>query len=122
MSGDEKTTLAELKRLALEFRDRRDWEQFHDPKNLSMGLSIEAAELQELFLWRTDREVEALLRDDRGREKVRDELADVLVFLLYLSHACGIDLSEALRDKIALNEKKYPVEKSRGSHKKYDEI
>lgn len=119
---DRTTSIEELKRQALRFRDARNWRQFHDPKNLAMGMAIECAELQELFLWKTPAEVEGLLAAEEGRERAGQELADVFIYLLYLSDACGVDLSEAVRRKLAINEAKYPVDKSRGSHKKYTEL
>jgi NTP pyrophosphatase (non-canonical NTP hydrolase) len=119
---DATTTIEHLKREAVRFRDARDWKQFHDPKNLSIGLSVEAGELLELFLWKTPAEVDSYLSSAAGRERLSEEMADVLVFLLYVSEACGIDLSEAVRNKIALNEMRYPRGKSAGSSKKYDEL
>ena len=109
---DDTTTIEKLKKMVISFRDERNWEQFHDPKNLAAGLSIESAELQEIFLWKS--------KD--GNKKLSDELADIFVFLLYLSEACGIDLSEAVINKLKLNAKKYPVEKSFNSNKKYNEL
>ena len=100
----------------------RNWEQFHDPKNLAAGLSIESAELQEIFLWKSKDEIKALLKSEDGSQKLKNELADIFVFLLYLSETCGIDLSEAVINKIKLNAKKYPVEISFNSHKKYNEL
>jgi NTP pyrophosphatase (non-canonical NTP hydrolase) len=117
---DENETIKSLRDRVIQFRDARDWEQFHDPKNLAMGLSIECAELLELFLWKSDNEIDALFADPSQMQKVRNELADVCVFLLYLSKACQVDLSDAVKDKITLNEKKYPVDKFYGSNKKYD--
>jgi NTP pyrophosphatase (non-canonical NTP hydrolase) len=119
---DEQETIANLRERVIRFRDARNWEQFHDPKNLAMGLSIECAELLELFLWKSDPEIREMLGDETLRRKVREELADVFVFLLYLSRGCGVDLSDAVTKKLMVNEKKYPVEKSFGSHKKYDEL
>jgi NTP pyrophosphatase (non-canonical NTP hydrolase) len=119
---DTTTTIEQLKQDAVAFRDRRNWKQFHDIKNLSMGLSIEAAELQELFLWKTADEIDTMLKSGTGRKKVEEELADVFVFLLYLGEAAGIDLSDAVRKKLAENEKKYPVDKSYNSSKKYTEL
>jgi dCTP diphosphatase len=119
---DAMTTIEHLRSEAVRFRDARDWKRFHDPKNLSIGLSVEAAELLELFLWKTPAEVDAFLSSAAGRERLNEEMADVFVFLLYLSEACGADLSEAVRHKIALNEKRYPRDKSAGSSKKYDEL
>ena len=119
---DDKTTVAELKKQVIDFRNARNWEQFHDPKNLAAGLSIESAELQEIFLWKSKAEIKELLKSKIGRQTIEEELADIFVFLLYLSEGCGIDLSDAVMNKIKLNEKKYPVEKSYNSHKKYNEL
>jgi NTP pyrophosphatase (non-canonical NTP hydrolase) len=119
---DDTTTIEKLKKMVISFRDERNWEQFHDPKNLAAGLSIESAELQEIFLWKLKDEVKTLLKSKMGSQTIKEELADIFVFLLYLSEACGIDLSEAIINKIKLNAKKYPVEKSYNSHKKYTEL
>lgn len=114
--------LQELRELVVRFRDERDWGQFHTPKDLALGVQIEAAELAELFLWRKPGECEADLRDAEFRERLADELADVQTYLLYLAHAAGLDLADAVRAKVKKNEQKYPVEKSRGSARKYDEL
>lgn len=119
---DTNTTIEELKQKVIQFRNARNWKQFHDPKNLAMGLTIESAELQELFLWKSKDEAQELLKTELGQKKVKEELADILVFLLYLSEACDVDLSEALIKKVEINEKKYPVEKSFNSHKKYTDL
>lgn len=96
------------------FRDERDWKQFHNPKDLALALSIESGELLEAFLWKSAEEAD--------RDKVKEELADVLAFALLLADAYEFDVGEIVRDKIAENEKKYPVDKARGSAKKYDEL
>lgn len=119
---DDTETIAKLKEEVIRFRDARNWEQFHDPKNLAMGLSIECGELLEHFLWKSQNEIREMLEDKNQRRKVREELADVCVFLLYLSKGCNIDLSEAVRKKLVVNEKKYPVEKSYGSNRKYNDL
>jgi NTP pyrophosphatase (non-canonical NTP hydrolase) len=119
---DDRDTLASLKRLVLAFRDERAWKVFHTPKNLAMALAIEAGELQELFLWKEDREINDLLADRTYENRVQEELADILIFLLYLTEATGIDLSEAVKTKLAKNQAKYPVSKSFGNHKKYTEF
>ncbi len=119
---DDSTTIEKLKKMVISFRDERNWEQFHDPKNLAAGLSIESAELQEIFLWKSKDEIKELLKSKTGSQTLKEELADIFVFLLYLSEGCGIDLSEAVINKIKLNAKKYPVEKSYNSHKKYNEL
>jgi NTP pyrophosphatase (non-canonical NTP hydrolase) len=121
-SVDHSTTVQELAQKAIRFRDDRNWKQFHNPKNLAMGMSIECAELQELFLWRDVDEVQDLLGTADGVERVSEELADVFVFLLYLADACNVDLSEAVRRKLEVNERKYPVDKSYSSHRKYTEL
>jgi NTP pyrophosphatase (non-canonical NTP hydrolase) len=104
----------------LEFRRKRNWEQFHKPKELAAALSIEASELQEVFQWKTEEEVARLLNSP-SREKVLDEIADVAIILSYLCHDLSIDLDAAVLSKLRKNEAKYPVEKSYGNAKKYDE-
>ena len=116
------TTLEELQAEVVRFRDAREWARFHTPKNLAMGLGIEAGELAELFLWKDDTEIATALGDPGYRARVAEELADVQVFLLFLSEATGIPLADAVRTKMQRNAEKYPVEKARGNAKKYDEL
>lgn len=97
-----------------QFRDDRDWKQFHNPKDLAMALSIEANELLEAFLWKTS--------DAADTEKVKEELADVLAYALLISDAYGFDIQEIVLDKIERNEAKYPVDKAKGNAKKYTEL
>ena len=97
-----------------QFRDDRDWQQFHNPKDLAVTLSIEASELLEAFLWKAP--------EDADPEKVKEELADVLAYALLLSDAYGFDIRQIVLDKIARNEEKYPIDKARGSAKKYNEL
>lgn len=97
-----------------EFRDARDWKQFHNPKDLALAISIESGELLEAFLWKAPEQAD--------REKVQEELADVLSFALLLADSCGFDANQIILEKIAKNEKKYPVEKARGTAKKYTEL
>jgi NTP pyrophosphatase (non-canonical NTP hydrolase) len=104
----------------LEFRNNRDWAKYHDPKNLSQAISIEAAELQEIFLWKTSDESRNLTEKDI--QKVKEELADVFIFMMYMCHEFGIDLLEEVEKKLILNGQKYPIEKSRGSSKKYSDF
>jgi len=104
----------------LEFRRKRNWEQFHKPKELAAALAIEAGELQEVFLWKTEEEVAGLLNSP-SRERVLDEIADVTILLSYLCYDLGVDLNAAVLSKVNKNEAKYPVEKSYGHAKKYDE-
>jgi NTP pyrophosphatase (non-canonical NTP hydrolase) len=99
------------------FAAARDWEQFHSPKNLSMALSVEAAELVEEFQWLSEQQSFEL--DAQRRERVRLELADVFIYLLRIADKLGVDLLRAADDKIALNEQKYPAERVRGDARKY---
>ena len=104
-------------RRVVQFRDDRDWRQFHTPKDLAISMSLEAAELLELFQWSgTDLECPG------NREKLREELADVLSYCILMADVCGLDLDEIMNEKIAKNEAKYPVEKSKGSAAKYTEL
>ena len=118
---DNKKTIESIKKDVIKFRDDRDWEQYHDAKNLSIGLAIECAELQELFLWKTEKEIKEFLNTNDGRQKVKEELADIFIFLLYLSDGCNIDLSRAVKEKIEINNEKYPVNKCHSKHKKYSD-
>jgi NTP pyrophosphatase (non-canonical NTP hydrolase) len=104
----------------IQFRDAREWEQYHDPKNLSQALGIEAAELQEIFLWKTAEESRKLSQKDISGAS--EEIADIFIYLTYLCHEFKIDLFDATLKKIDKNGKKYPVAKSRGSNKKYNEL
>jgi NTP pyrophosphatase (non-canonical NTP hydrolase) len=99
------------------FRDARDWKQFHTTKDLALAISIEAAELNELFLWKTVEESEKV-----SREKLREEIADILAYTLMLAGKHGFDVREMVLDKIRKNNEKYPVDKSKGSARKYNEL
>lgn len=122
MKNDENTTVNELKKIVQKFCEDRDWDQFHNPKDLVIGVATEACELLELFLWQPTEEATEILSDKLKNERVREELADVLYFVLRFAQKNGIDLSKILAEKIKKNEEKYPVEKARGSDKKYTEL
>ena len=107
---------------ARRFRDARDWSQFHTPKNLAAAIAIEAAELQERFLWKSDKEIERDLKDNAKRDAVVEEVADVLLFALLLADRLDIDVGKAIVDKLASNEQKYPVALARGNARKYTEL
>lgn len=113
------TSVEELRNALREFAAARDWDQFHSPKNLAIALSVEAAELLEHFQWTPEAESTTLNRDQHA--KVREEVADVFLYLVRLADKLGIDLMSAAADKIKLNSAKYPIEKVRGSSKKYTE-
>lgn len=106
----------------LEFRDARDWQQFHSLRNLITSLNLEAAELLELTQWKSDAEVEALPDDAKTAEALRDECADILLYLLLIADKAGIDLAAAARVKLLKNAGKYPVDKAFGSRAKYSEL
>lgn len=104
----------------IQFRRERDWEQFHNPKDIAISLSIEAAELLEWFQWRQPDEVKQMLASDK-REHLEDEIADVAVYLSYLCHDLGIDLNQVVKNKMAKNAAKYPKERVKGRADKYNE-
>ena len=114
---DDTTSVATLRRAWADFVARRDWGQFHSPKNLAMALAVEAAELMEHFLWVEGDASRAVAQDEAKRAQVADEVADVTCLVLALCNALGLDLSDTLRDKMARNALKYPVEKVRGRYR-----
>ncbi|MFO0865736.1 MAG: nucleotide pyrophosphohydrolase [Gemmataceae bacterium] len=114
--ADDADTLASLKAIVRRFVDERDWQRFHTPKNLSMGLAAEAAELLEHFLWVDGAESLRLADDPTKREAIADEMADVFAYLLNFSMTLGIDLSDALAAKMIKNAKKYPAEQYKGKY------
>ena len=114
---DNTTSVAALREAWARFVAEREWEQFHSPKNLVMALSVEVAELMEHFLWIDNPASHEVARDPAVREQVADEVADVAGALLALCNALDLDLSEAVRRKMAKNEGKYPVEKARGRYR-----
>lgn len=112
--------LRTIQKKIIDFRNARDWAQFHDPKNLAEALSIEAGELLENFLWKTTEQSKNLT--DEEIANVKHEIADIFIFLTYLSEAYKIDLLKEVEAKIAHNDLKYPVAKAKGSAKKYSEL
>ena len=119
--NDNKTTIKELKDQIHEFNMERDWDQFHNAKDLAISISIEAAEILEHFIYKTNTEVDELLKGKK-REEIEDEVADVLWGVLMLAERYNIDLSEVLRKKMEKTAKKYPIDKAKGSNKKYTEL
>ncbi len=106
--------LDEIIEKLIKFRDERDWEQFHNPKDLALAINIEAGELLELFLWKKPEEA--------NKDKVKEELADILAFSFLLANKYGFDIKQILVDKIKSNGDKYPIDKAKGTAKKYDEL
>ena len=101
----------------LQFRDERDWKQFHNPKDLAISISLEAAELLEVFQWSAED-----VNCDEKKNNIREELADVVNYCVLMADACGFDLDEIIQEKIKKNNEKYPVEKAKGSKEKYDRL
>jgi len=118
----ESPSLDELTRRLIEFRDARDWRQFHALKDLILSLNLEAGELLELAQWKSEAAFEDEARTDAVRARLAEECADVLLYLLLIAERAGINLQAAAVQKIDRNEQKYPVEKSRGNARKYSEL
>lgn len=106
--------IKEITEALIKFRNERDWEQFHNPKDLAVALNIEASELLESFLWKS--------HDEANQEKVKEELADVLAYAFLLAEKYGFDVKDIVLEKIKKNAEKYPVDKSKGTSKKYNEL
>ncbi len=104
----------EITSALIAFRNERDWEQFHNPKDLALALNVEAGELLEAFLWKNP--------EDANPEKVKEELADVFAFAFLLANKYGLDVKQIILDKIKMNAEKYPVDKAKGTAKKYTEL
>ncbi len=114
--------IEKIQRIIAEFARERDWDQFHNPKNLAMAMSVECSELLEEFQWLTPEQASNVMSDQDKAQRVSDELADVAVYLLRLADKLDIDIESAIHNKIDKNREKYPVEKFKGLAKKYNEI
>lgn len=114
------TRLSELRDRIIAFRDERDWKQFHDLKNLAEAISIEAGELLELFLWKSTTEASDM--SEAALDRIREEIADIFIFMIYFCHEARIDLLDAVSAKLSGNQAKYPAEKARGRSDKYSEL
>ena len=119
MPDPQSSALDDLTRRLIAFRDAREWRPFHGLKNLMLSLNLEAAEILELTQWKSDDEVEAAAADAEFRDRLSEECADVLLYLLLICERAEIDLEAAASAKIELNATKYPVEKARGNARKY---
>ena len=122
---DSPAPLLDISRLAdalQRFADDRDWQQFHSPKNLLLALTGETGELCEIFQWMSEADAKDAAKRPETAQAVRDELADVLMYLVRLSSVLGVDLNDAVTSKLALNGEKYPVDKAKSTSKKYDQL
>ena len=118
---DDKTTIEELKEIIRQFCELRDWDQYHNAKELTIGIVTEASELLEHFRFKSENQVDAMFQDNSKRHELTEEMADIFYFLLRLAQRYDIDLTTELKDKMKINEKKYPIEKVKGCNKKYSE-
>lgn len=114
MADDSQTTIHDLREAIAVFVDARDWQPFHSPKNLSMSIAIEAAELMERFQWLTPDEAQCAVQDLSEKSAVADELADIIIYSLSLSNALDLDVSSAVLGKLRTNEQRYPADQFRG--------
>ncbi len=121
MTGQD-VRIEQLTERLVDFRDARDWKQFHSLKNLIVSLNLEATEVLELTQWKSDEQTEAACRDPDFRKRLEEECADVLLYLLLISERAGIDLLGAASEKITKNGLKYPVDKAKGNARKYNEL
>lgn len=112
--------IEELTRRIIDFRDAREWKQFHNPKDLALSLVLESAEVMEHFQWKNTEEINKYIVDHK--KEIGDELADVLYWVLLMSHDLNIDIIKAAEDKMLQNEAKYPEDKARGKHTKYTNL
>jgi NTP pyrophosphatase (non-canonical NTP hydrolase) len=112
--------ISEITKRIIAFRDARDWKQFHNPKDLALSLVLEAAEVMEHFQWKNPKEIEEYLKTNKA--DIGEELADTLYWILLMGNDLGIDVMKALEKKLEKNEAKYPVEKAKGKHTKYDKL
>lgn len=112
--------VSKITKRIVDFRDVRDWKQFHNPKDVALSLSLEASEVLEHFQWKNGEELEKYCKTHK--EEIGDELADVLYWILLMSHDLKIDIVKALNKKMKKNEERYAVEKAKGNHKKYNEF
>ena len=119
---DNKTSISKLRQLAQDFVDERDWNKYHNPKDLAISIAIEAAELMELFQWMGQIEMEKMAEDDDKLLRIREELADVVILCLNMCNTLGIDLSQAIVEKIEKNKAKYPADLVRGNYRKYTQL
>lgn len=122
MTKDEVRKIQEIKDFVKKYCEERDWDQFHNAKELAIALVLEAGELLEPFRFKSEKEIEELFKNAKKREEIEDEMADVLYFLIRIAQRYDVDLANAFDRKMEKSAKKYPVDKARGSNKKYNEL
>jgi dCTP diphosphatase len=112
--------IEEIRQRLAQFAEARNWDQFHSPKNLSMALAAESAELLEIFQWLTDEQSREIVNDEKEMALIRQEIADVMIYLVRLADKLDVDIDKAVMEKIDINEKKYPVHLAKGNAMKYN--
>ncbi len=112
--------IEDIRKCLAKFAEERSWDQFHTPKNLSMALAAEAAELLEIFQWMTDEQSREVIKNEKEMALVREEIADVLIYIIRFADKLNVDIEKAVLEKIELNERKYPVALSKGNAVKYN--
>lgn len=122
MNNDSGTDVEQLKLMVKKFSDDRDWDRYHNAKDLAIGIVTESSELLQWLRFKSDKEVDSLLKSRKARRQVGEELADTLYFVLRLAQRYNFDLTTELRKKIRKNEMRYPVKTAKGSNKKYNEL
>ena len=120
--SDRVVTISDLKQQVYQFVDERDWNKYHNLKNLSMSVAIEAAELMEIFQWTNEDESERALKDVAFLQRIEQEVADIIIYCLSLANVTNIDISQAVLGKIDQNKAKYPEERVKGNYRKYTEL
>ena len=119
---DEKTNINELKEKVKKFCEDRDWDQFHNAKDLAIGIITESSELLEHFRFKSEKEVDEMFKDPEKKDEISEEMADVFYFLLRLAQRYDVNLASELTKKLEKNEKRYTIEKFKGNNKKYNEL
>lgn len=119
---DNKTTIQELKNKIKEFCEKRDWDQFHNAKDLSIGIVTESAELLDIFRFKSGKEIKSMFNNKDKKNHISEEISDILYFIIRLAQMYNIDLSEELNKKMNKNEIRYPIQRAKGSNKKYNEL
>ena len=122
LGSDSETTIRQLKQTVKEYCEERDWDQYHNPKDLAIGVITEAAELLEHFRFKSEKEMDKMLADQKKKGEISDEISDVLMFIIRFAQKYDIDIAESFQRKMDQNIKKYPIDKAKGSNKKYDEL
>lgn len=115
-----KLSLEDLQKIIIEFRDKRNWKKFHNPKDLALSLNLEAAEVLEHFQWKNNEELDEYLK--KNKEALGQEIIDVIYYCLLLAYETNVDLEQIFSKKMKINNKKYPVKKAKGKHTKYTEL